>query len=66
MTAEVPDAQLIGRIAERARRVYWLDPEPRADWDTYDSEMGVYARHCSATWEVRNLRQLEKFVDNLV
>jgi uncharacterized protein with von Willebrand factor type A (vWA) domain len=55
----------LGRIAERSRRVYWLNPEPRADWDTYDSEMSTYARHCSATWEVRNLRQLVAAVEHL-
>ena len=56
----------LGRIAERVRRVYWLNPEPRADWDTYDSEMSVYARHCSATFEVRNLRQLVGAVESLL
>jgi len=52
------------RIAERARRVYWLNPEPRSDWDTYDSEMRAYASHCS-TFEVRNLRQLVAAVEQL-
>ena len=55
----------LGRIAERVRRVYWLNPEPRADWDTHDSEMAAYARHCSATFEVRNLRQLVAAVEHL-
>lgn len=55
----------LGRVAERARRVYWLNPEPRADWDTYDSEMSVYAAHCAATFEVRTLRQLVGAVEQL-
>lgn len=53
------------RISERARRVYWLNPEPRADWDTHDSEMAAYTTHCSATFEVRNLRQLVAAVEHL-
>ncbi len=55
----------LGRIAERARRVYWLNPEPRADWDTYDSEMQAYTPHCASTFEVRNLRQLVTAVEQL-
>lgn len=55
----------LGRVAERVRRVYWLNPEPRADWDTYDSEMSAYTPHCSATFEVRNLRQLVAAVEHL-
>jgi uncharacterized protein len=45
--------------------VYWLNPEPRADWDTYDSEMSAYAAHCASTFEVRNLRQLVAAVEHL-
>ena len=29
------------RIADRARRVYWLDPEPEAEWETDDSAMAA-------------------------
>lgn len=53
------------RIAERARRVYWFNPEPRADWNTFDSEIAVYGPHCDATFEVRNLRQLVAAVEQL-
>ncbi len=55
----------LGRLAEKARRVYWLNPEPRSEWDTHDSEMSTYAKHCSATFEVRNLRQLVAAVEHL-
>ena len=57
--------QWLERIAERCRRVYWLNPEPRADWNTYDSELASYAPHCDATFEVRNLRQLVAAVEQL-
>jgi uncharacterized protein with von Willebrand factor type A (vWA) domain len=49
----------------RARHVYWLNPEPRSYWDTGDSIVGEYATHCDGTFECRNLRQLELFVDHL-
>jgi uncharacterized protein len=55
----------LARVAERARRVYWLNPEPRGDWDTYDSEMRAYTKHCSATFEVRNMRQLVAAVEHV-
>jgi uncharacterized protein with von Willebrand factor type A (vWA) domain len=57
--------QWLERIAERCRRVYWLNPEPRADWNTFDSELARYAPHCDATFEVRNLRQLVAAVEQL-
>jgi len=57
--------QWLERIAERCRRVYWLNPEPRADWNTFDSELARYAPYCDATFEVRNLRQLVAAVEQL-
>jgi uncharacterized protein with von Willebrand factor type A (vWA) domain len=57
--------QWLERIAERCRRVYWLNPEPRADWNTYDSELARFSPHCDATFEVRNLRQLVAAVEQL-
>jgi len=30
-------------IHERARKVYWLNPEPRREWNTSDSIMETYA-----------------------
>lgn len=55
----------LARIHERCRKVYWLNPEPREEWDTHDSEMATYARYCDATSEVRNLRQLIASVEQL-
>ena len=53
------------RCASKARHVYWLNPEPRSYWDTGDSIVGEYGTHCDGVFECRNLRQLEKFVENL-
>ena len=52
-------------IRHRARHVYWLNPEPRTYWGTGDSIVAEYAVHCDAVVEVRNLRQLERFVGEL-
>jgi uncharacterized protein with von Willebrand factor type A (vWA) domain len=48
----------LAEIARLARRLYWLDPEPRADWHTADSAMPLYATHCTGVFEVATLRQL--------
>jgi uncharacterized protein len=59
-------AWIIKELRHRARKVFWLNPEPKSYWNTGDSIIGEYASHCDGTFEVRNLRQLESFVDNLV
>ena len=58
-------AWVLAELARRARHVYWLDPEPRAYWDTGDSIIGQYAPHCDGVHECRNLKQLERFVEQL-
>jgi uncharacterized protein with von Willebrand factor type A (vWA) domain len=53
-------------MAKRARRLYWLNPEPRGYWDTGDSIISDYATYCDGVYECRNLRQLERFVAAIV
>jgi uncharacterized protein with von Willebrand factor type A (vWA) domain len=53
-------------MADRARRTYWLNPEPRAEWDRGDSRIGEYARYCAEVFEVRSLRQLADAVVAIV
>ncbi len=57
---------VIKEVQHRARHVFWLNPEPRSYWDTGDSIVGEYGTFCDGVFECRNLRQLERFVDNLV
>ncbi len=58
-------AWVIAEMAKRARHLYWLNPEPRSYWDTGDSIVGQYALHCDGAFECRNLKQLERFVEQL-
>jgi hypothetical protein len=58
-------AWVIKEIEQRARHVYWLNPEPKAYWDTGDSIVSEYGAHCNGVFECRNLKQLEKFVEQL-
>lgn len=60
-----PRDRVLADIAEAARAVIWLNPEPEAYWDTGDSAMSHYAAHCTSVHEVRTLRQLEQFIEEL-
>jgi uncharacterized protein with von Willebrand factor type A (vWA) domain len=60
-----PRDPILADIARQARAVLWLNPEPEAYWDTGDSVMSAYARHCTSVHEVRTLRPLEEFVEDL-
>ena len=53
-------------LHRRARRVYWLNPEPKSYWGSGDSVIEQYAPYCDEVFECRNLRQLKAFVDELV
>jgi uncharacterized protein with von Willebrand factor type A (vWA) domain len=53
-------------LSDRARAVFWLNPEPERFWDTGDSAMGRYAPGCDRVEEVRSLRQLERFIERAV
>lgn len=52
----------MGRIAERAKDLYWLNPEPKAYWNSGDSLMSRYAPFCDGVFECRTLRQLQEFI----
>jgi hypothetical protein len=60
-----PGLEAFRDLAERSRRLYWLNPEPRADWDSTDSIMATYAPACDRVFEVRTLRQLTACVDEI-
>ena len=58
-----PHAEVFARVAERAGRTFWLNPEPRLYWNYGDSVMAAYERHCTTRVRVlddqapRGLRQ---------
>ncbi|MHB1710829.1 MAG: vWA domain-containing protein [Acidimicrobiales bacterium] len=58
-------AWVVKEMQERARHVYWLNPEPRSYWNSGDSVVGEYGIHCDRVIECRTLRQLERFVGEL-
>lgn len=53
-------------LASACRRVIWLNPEPRARWDTGDSEMSSYLPACDVACEIRDLDGLTRGVREMV
>ena len=54
--------EFLAAVGAQARALYWLNPESRRFWNTGDSVMSAYERHCDEVYEVRTLRHLERFV----
>jgi len=52
-------------IRQRARHLYWLNPESAHSWDSGDSIVSEYGKYCDKLVECRNLRQLKEFVEEL-
>ena len=60
-----PAAGTLKAVRQRAGHVFWLNPEPRAAWNSGDSVIDSYQPFCDAVRECRNLRQLRAFVSEL-
>jgi uncharacterized protein len=60
-----PHAAAFGRVAERAGRTFWMNPEPKLYWNYGDSVMRAYEPYCDGVFECWSTRQLEAFVNAL-
>ncbi|GHE06592.1 VWA domain-containing protein [Streptomyces alanosinicus] len=60
-----PNLAAVREVARRARRVYWLNPEPRAQWGTGDSAAPAYA-DLAEMHECRTARQLGALIARLL
>jgi uncharacterized protein len=58
-----PHAPIFGQVAERAGRMFWLNPEPRLYWNYGDSVMAAYEPYCDGVFECWTTKQLEQFVN---
>ncbi len=61
-----PGAEALEAMAQRARGIIWLNPEPRPFWDTGDSVMGEYLPFLKEARVCRNLEDLEKAITSLL
>ena len=60
-----PNLGVLGALAERARHVHWLNPEPRVQWGTGDSAADRYGR-VVPMHECRTAAQLAGVVSGLL
>jgi hypothetical protein len=60
-----PRAEILKTVAERAKRVVWLNPEARSSWGTGDSEMLRYLPYCDVARRCSTLREMERTVAEL-
>ena len=60
-----PNLPAVRHLAQRARRVYWLNPEGRSQWGTGDSAAPAYAELVEMR-ECRNAQQLGALITRLL
>lgn len=61
-----PRGDILKKLHARARRVIWLNPEPRYRWGSGDSEMPRLAPYCDTVKTCASLRDLERVVSELL
>jgi len=59
-------AYLLKSVYERAKQVYWLNPEGKYRWNTGDSVMNNYSAYCTKVFECGTLKQLERVISTLL
>ena len=53
-----PRPDLLARMRAQAKKLIWLNPEPRERWNTGDSVISLYAPVCDLVLPCGNLREL--------
>ena len=60
-----PGHLALRRIHNRAKKVIWLNPEPRSFWNTGDSEMQKLGACCDRVDPCRTLNHLERIISDI-
>jgi uncharacterized protein with von Willebrand factor type A (vWA) domain len=61
-----PRTDILERMAQRAKRIVWLNPEPRSAWGTGDSDMYRYAPYCEHALVCSSLDHIERVLVDLL
>jgi hypothetical protein len=61
-----PRSELLAAMANRAKQIVWLNPEPRPLWGTGDSDMPRYAPHCRVAAVCNTLDALDRIIAGLL
>ena len=59
-------AEVLKEMYERCKRLIWLNPEPRSNWQVGDAEMRKYSAYCHQAEVCNSLMHLERVVGNLL
>jgi hypothetical protein len=59
-------AHLMKLVYERAKQVYWLNPEGKYRWNTGDSVMKNYSAYCTKVFQCGSIDQLERVIATLL
>ncbi|MES2563874.1 MAG: VWA domain-containing protein [Pseudomonadota bacterium] len=61
-----PRSDILERVAKRARRIIWLNPEFRSSWGSGDSDIYRYAPYCSLVRVCSTLNDMERVISDLL
>jgi uncharacterized protein with von Willebrand factor type A (vWA) domain len=61
-----PQAWALAEVRQRCRRIIWLNPEPRREWNTGDSIIAAYAPACDQVLECWKFEHLARAADVLL
>ena len=61
-----PRVDVFKHLSQRAKQVFWLNPETRDRWSEGDSDMQRYAAYCQRVDLCRDLKDIERFADRLL
>lgn len=61
-----PQAWALSEVRQHCRRILWLNPEPRREWNTGDSVLAAYAPFCEQVLECWTLEHLLLAADALL
>jgi len=61
-----PRTEIMSEIAQRSKRVIWMNPEFRSAWGTGDSDMYRYAPFCNVLTVCNTLRHLERVIEEIL
>ena len=50
---------MLAKVRGASGRVVWLNPEPEHRWNSGDSVMDLYRRHCDVVLAAGSLRELQ-------
>ena len=59
------DQDLINQISNKFNNIYWMNPERKQYWNTGDSQFFKFEEIITNYDEVRNLNQLNRFINKI-